>query len=521
MTWRRTHEGPEPVKSCLRWCAMVDPDILTAVSELDEEGLRAFIGNLSDVEAAAFLSILPQDKNAAQASPIKHACAVDQAFVSRPHLEYLSDRIAQAAHDVTQGISRRLIIQMPPRSGKTTLTTLHTPAWVLSQHPDWSIALTSHDGTLAAGWGRQIRRWAEDGHLPGVTIAADAGAVKEWETPQGGGVLSRSIRESFIGRGAKMLLIDDPHKDFADAHSEVSRDAVWDWWLSVAQTRLEPPSLVIVVLTRWHEDDLAGRLLSDDHEGDPADWEVLRFPALAESADTLGRSQGDPLLSPLLPDETPETALVRWAETRQAVGSYVWSAMYQQSPSPSKGTIFDVDWWHFYDDPPATFDRTLTSWDCAFKGTSTSDYVVGQRWGCKGADRYLLDQVRGRWSFTETLDHMRSFCQGTTENLVEDKANGTAVIDVLKREVPGMIPVNPTNSKEARARAVTPQIEAGNVHLPMSRPGSWVSEFLDECRAFPSGAHDDMVDAMTQALSRLTSAGGRPRVARATGRLPI
>lgn len=445
---------------------------------------------------------------------MEQALAMDSGFVERDHLRYLSDRFAQAVADVHNGQSRRLIIQMPPRSGKTTLATLHTPSWLLSQHPDWDIALTSHDGTLAAAWGRQIRRWVEDGMVPGVAVARDAGAVKEWETTEGGGVLSRSLRESFIGRGARVLLIDDPHKDFADAHSEVSRDAIWDWWLSVAQTRLEPPSLVVVIMTRWHEDDLVGRLLSSDHEGNPDEWEVIRFPAIAGKDDVLGRSPGSPLLSPLLPDETVDEAVDRWSQQRLNVGSYVWASMYQQDPAPSHGAIFDVNWWRYYDAPPEQFDRVITSWDCAFKGTTTSDYVVGQRWGCIGPDRYLLSQVRGRWSFTETLDQMRRFCTGTSENVVEDKANGTAVIDVLKREISGMIPINPTNSKEARARAVTPQIEAGNVYIPRPQPGSWAADLLDECRAFPSGSHDDMVDALTQALTRLRGSGVKPQVSR-------
>src|SRR5699024_4690631 len=141
------------------------------------------------------------------------------------------------------------------------------------------------------------------------------------------------------GRGARVLVIDDPHKDFVDAHSATFRAAIWDWWLAVAQTRLEPPSLVIVIMTRWHEDDLVGRLLSKEYEGDPAAWERIRLPALADTEnDPIGRELGEPLLSPLF-TETREQAVERWAETRTAVGEYVWSALYQQSPSPAKGAI--------------------------------------------------------------------------------------------------------------------------------------------------------------------------------------
>lgn len=462
-------------------------------------------------------------------TPLAMAHHLYEDFATRPHLELISETIAQAVEDVENGISRKLIIEMPPRSGKTTMATLSTSAWMLGRHPDWPIALVSHDGGLATSWGRQIRRWVDTGKLGNVRTARDAGAAGEWETTAGGKMLSISTRESFTGRGAKVLMIDDPHKDFIDAHSATMRQNVWDWWLSVALTRLEPPSLVIVTMTRWHEDDFVGRLLSPEREGDPADWTVIRLPAIAESSgDDLGRDPGEPLLSPLVV-ETKEQALARWAEVMRSVGSYVWAAMYLQRPAPEAGAIFNVSWWRYWTTQPhlATEDgriryvdfqamtsaRWIDSWDMAFKGTESSDYVVGQRWVRDGANRFLVDQVRGRWSFTATLAKVKAwvtagwFPNRVRQRLVEDKANGPAIMDILRDEIAGLKPVEPRGSKEARARSVTPEIESGNVYLPNPAEYPWVNEFLSEVRAFPTGAHDDQVDGMSQALDELHDTG--------------
>lgn len=448
-------------------------------------------------------------------SPIDLASYVDSAYVRRDHLVYLSERITKAVHDVEAGRSRYLMVTMPPRMGKSMMVSVQTPLWLLNRHPNWPIMLLSHSPDLAAGWGRQVRRIIEQHPTLHLELAKDAGSVTDWETKQGGGILSKSIRQSVTGRGARVMIIDDPVKDFADAHSKPARDFIWDWWQANSRTRLHPPSLVIVLATRWHEDDMLGRLLSPEYDGDTSQWEIINFPAIAEDDDVLGRAPGDPLLSPLIPDETREQALERWDDIKRAVGHYAFSALFQQHPTPSEGAIFQSDWWNYWTDGmlPDHWDRTLTSWDCAFKATTSSDYVVGQLWGVSGADRYLLKQVRARLTFTETLSTIRQFIanardlapDGVYEHLVEDKANGTAVIDTLRREIPGMLAVNPTNSKEARARSITPQIEAGNIYLPAH--ASWLPELVSEFAAFPNGTNDDMVDATTQALSRLQDAG--------------
>ena len=514
--------------------ASEDAELRALVAGLDDDEVAELVASLPPAAAEALLDLLGAAQGQFPVNPIAQAALVDMPFTERPHLTYLSDRIAQALKKVEQGENQRLIIEMPPRAGKTTLTTLLTPAWIMAQHPSWPIALTSHDGSLATSWGRTIRRWAEDGLIGGVRLSRDAGAASAWETTEGGKMLSISIRESFTGRGAKVLVIDDPHKDMAEAQSATLRSNIWDWWLSVAQTRLEPPYLVLVVATRWHEDDFIGRLLDPDKEGDPSQWEVIRLPALAEDADdVLGRSEGEPLLSALDPRETLQGALVRWSEVRQNVGEYVWAAMMQQRPAPAKGAIFDTGWWKFWTSNPQNatpdgqvvyFDphsagrsgKWLDSWDAAFKGNDDSDYVVGQRWVRLGPTRYLVAQKRSRLSFTQTIRAMEDWADPSSlygayvhQRLIEEKANGSAIIDVLKETLSGIKAITPAVGKDARARSVTPEIESGHVRLPYpGDPGNaWVLEYLSEFRAFPTGSHDDQVDASTQALEALRDPG--------------
>lgn len=471
-------------------------------------------------------------------TPVDQAVELEPTYRRRPHLEYLSDQIADAVRDVEGGKSRMLAVSMPPRAGKSYLISRYTPLWLLRRHPEWEIITASYDRQLTTEWARDIREIIEEHPELGIALKKDGGAGGRWETVEGGGMFATAVRGAMTGRGARVLLIDDPVKDFVEAHSARSRQQLWEWWLSVAQTRLMGPYLVIVVMTRWHEDDFVGRVLSTDYAGDPKDWTRIVLPALSEGpGDPLGRSEGEPLLAPTS-DEDAEHAMYRWNSVRSAVGEYTWSSMYQQRPAPASGAIFDSSKWKFWtnnptrarDDgsvvyvEPSTFvnGRWLDSWDCTFKGAdgASTDYVVGQRWVRNGPNRYLVAQQRGRWSFTQTIDRMRLWTDAAPsevnpaghlvhERLIEEKANGAAIIDVLKEHVSGIKPVNPTVGKEGRARAITPEIESGHVYLPHpdDEGNEWVNDLLGELRDFPHSAHDDMVDALTQALAGLRDPG--------------
>lgn len=502
-------------------------EIQEALDGLPDDYVQQILADIGSLTSAQTLAQIPP-------SPIEQARVLDAMFIARPHLVHLAARLAQAVADVEAGKDRRLLVSMPPRMGKSTLISLFLIVWILRKHPGWKIMLTSHGERLATTWGRQIRRIASSNTDLGIRLASDAGAASEWETIQGGGVVSRGLAGDMTGRGAKVMVIDDPHKGFVEVQSEVHRQMVWDTWVGTLQPRLEPPSLVIVVMTRWHDDDFAARLLSREWEGNPEDWEEIRLPAIAEEADPIGRLPGEPLLSPLLPDETQAEALARWEQVKQDVGTHAFAALYQQRPSRAKGTIFDPSWFRYWTldpsllpddgsdrvvllDPNELNGRWLDSWDCAFKDTSDSDYVVAQRWCKSGVQRYLLWQMRSRLSFSGTQDAMKgewadpNWRWGLRVNrrLVEDKANGTAVIDTLNRTVTGIHPVNPTNSKTSRAYAVTPECQAGNVVLPHpSMPGfEWVLDLLHELSNFPKASHDDQTDALSQALFDMSDLG--------------
>lgn len=469
------------------------------------------------------------------ASPLQQALELEEGYRAQPHLKYLSARLVQAVRDVERGKNRKLIVSMPPRAGKSTMTSLYAPLWMMRRHPEWKYVLTAHDGTLSGGWASEIRTFIEDNPSLGIALKYDSGARGRWKTVEGGSMYATSVGGSLTGRGARVLIIDDPISDFMAAHSPRIRENLWKWWLSVAYTRLESPSLVLVTMTRWHEDDFAGRLLSNEYEGDPKDWENIRLPALAEKNDILKRPVDAPLLSPLSDQTVPE-AIDHWNSIKTGVGSYTFAGMYQQRPAPQKGAIFDVGWWRYWttDASKATDDgrvvyldpgtlasgRWLDSWDTAFKGGEGADWVVGQRWVRHQANRYLIAQMRGRWTFTETIKQMETWARPDDqyaspwghhvhERLIEDKANGSAIIDTLKDKISGIKPRNPGVSKEARARAITPEIESGNVYLPHpTDPGNeWVTDLLSELRNFPHDTHDDQVDALTQALMDLRTGG--------------
>lgn len=469
-------------------------------------------------------------------SPLAQAREVDPGYRLRPHLAYLSSRLVRAVREVERGRNQQIIVSMPPRSGKSTLTSQYFPLWLMRRHPEWEFVMVSYAESLSVSWASNIRTLIEDRPELGVALKSDAGARGRWSTVENGSMFATGTGGPLTGRGAKVLIIDDPVADFASAHSPRIRDSIWNWWLAVAQTRLEPPFMVLVTMTRWHEDDFVGRLLSQEYEGDPKDWQYIRLSALAEDGDVLKRPLDAPLLSPII-EETEAEATMRWQQTKVSVGSYTFASMYQQRPAPAKGAIFDVGWWKYwttdgtkvtddgrvvYLEPETLTDaRWLDSWDMAFKGgESASSYVVAQRWVRHKANRFLIHQERGRWSFTQTLKKMKQwmltddqyaspFGHLVHQRLIEEKANGAAIIDVMRDKVAGIKPVNPSSSKVARAQAITPEVESGNVYLPHpSDPGNgWVSDLLSELRNFPNDQYDDQVDALTQALSELRDAG--------------
>lgn len=373
------------------------------------------------------------------------------------------------------------------------------PSYFLGKQPTRKVIAVSYGDSLARKFGRLNRQKIEEFGLAlwGIQVSQENASMTNWTIAgHPGGMISAGIGGPITGEGADLLIIDDPIKNRKEADSETYRNMVWDEWQNTLVTRLSPNGAVIILLTRWHEDDLPGRLRKNNPD---ERWEIVSLPAVAEEEDLLGRDAGEPLWPKHGFDK-------QWCDkTKTAVGSQGWTALYQQRPSPAEGETLKRNWWKFYRQIP-DFDEVIQSWDMTFKDKRDSDFVVGQVWGRRGADKYLLDQVRGRMNFPAALQAVRTLTAKwpqATAKLVEDKANGPAVIDTLKHQISGLIPVEPQGGKVARAQAVSPQVEAGNIYLPDPSIAPWVHDFIEECAAFPNGANDDQVDAMSQALLRL------------------
>lgn len=413
----------------------------------------------------------------------------------------------------------RLIWTMPPQEGKSQRISRTFPLWLLLHNPDLRIAIASYEFDIARRWGRAIRNDIQAHPELGLSIRRDTGAAHEWQLEGHlGGVITTGVMGALTGRPVDVLIIDDPVKGRAEADSETYREAVWSWWTESGSTRLTPGAPVILLMTRWHEDDLAGRLLASESA---EEWTHVNIPAVADhnddagETDPLGREPGDYLVS-----ARGRTA-AGWQRIRRQVGARAWGALYQGRPAPAEGGILKRAWWRYYTTARAVqrgdgtwhaigADEVILSVDCSFKDTKTSDWVVIQVWAKRGSRAWLLDQVRDRMDLPATLAAVRAVSAKWPQarrKVIEEKANGAGVIQVLRGELGGLVAENPTDSKEARASAVSPFIEAGDVELPDPKFAPWIGGFVEECSAFPNGSNDDQVDAMTQALGRLLMGG--------------
>lgn len=423
----------------------------------------------------------------------------------------------------------RLMVFCPPRHGKSELISRRLPAYYLGRNPDHRVIATSYSADLAIKMSRDTQR-IMDGQaytevFPHSTLnsqntkTTSKRAYKrtsdEFEiVGYDGGYKCAGIGGGITGQGANLAIIDDPIKDWKEAMSPQIKQGVMDWYESTLYTRLAPGGKIIIVLTRWADDDLAGRLLKAAEEDPEKDqWEVVSLPAMY--------TDDHEYLHPL---DNREEGQVLWPEwygekrmksIKSTLSTKIWESLFQQEPNPSGGNVFDVRWFNYYKETPV-FDYKVISWDCSFKKTEDSDYIAGTVWGVHGINRYLLWVVRKRASFTETIKEMCTLRARFPEAMwtcVEDKANGPAVVSTLQGKVKGLCTYTPTDGKEARAVAVTPVFESGNVWLPDPNyePNRFkypwtrtlLSKYIKEFKAFPGGKHDDMVDSTVQAMIKL------------------
>ena len=419
---------------------------------------------------------------------------------------------------MVRGETKRLMIFMPPRHGKTELVSRRLPAYILGVDPNASIISTSYGADLASRINRDVQRIIEDPEYrkifpetglwgKNIRSVADGSYLRNSDTFEVVGhkgiYRSTGIGGGITGMGANYAIIDDPIKNQEEANSKTYRDKVWDWYTSTLYTRLEKNASLLVTMTRWHEDDLAGRIL-EHSKGNGQDWRIINFPAIKE--DDLNPDDTRQLEEPLWPRKYDRKAL---DSIRATVGTRVWTSLYQQRPAPSEGEIVKRGWWKYYKVIPNNISGLILSADLTFKDGEKTDFAVFQIWGKVGADKYLLDQVRARMGFNDQLrvfDNLNAKWPGMIARYIEDAANGAALIDTLRAKIPGIIAVRPSGSKVARAEAISPQVEAGNIYLPDPSIAPWVNDYIEEWAMFPNGAHDDQVDATTQAISKMSTA---------------
>lgn len=491
--------------------------------------MAGLLHGLSDAEVALLVEGLPDsaivplgDAVTASLTTPKadlHALVreyVGDEYIRRPHTDVLIDALQLAVERADQGEDTKLIISMPPGSGKSVTSSVVFPLWLLLNRPDWEIGLISAEASLATKFSSDVRNAYDE-----MGVVDAEGGKTEWRVKgHTGGILARGIKGSIVGRRLRVAIIDDPIRHLADAYSETIRETAWQLWQGAIKTRMRPGSIVLSIATRWHDDDLNGRLIKQAGAG----WEQIIIPALAEEDDAIGRKPGDPLLS-VQQEETPGQAAARWDQTKTEVGSSVFNALYQQRPGDPMGTVFLMEWWRYYTELPEP-DQIITSWDLTFgtakgkktatatTGTGSGDWCVGQAWQRTGSRYFLLDQIRFRGGFTVQIAKMKAFIARfptAHAHVVEQAANGAAAIETLQAKIPGVVgePVTATSgSKVVRAQAVSPLMEAHQVELPSGR--GFVDDYLFELTAFPTGKHDDQVDATTQALKRLRASDVGP-----------
>lgn len=415
-------------------------------------------------------------------------------------------KIIDALEKVERGEIDRLIITLPPRHGKSLLASVMFPSWFLGRNPDKHIIASSYGAALAMTFGRQVRNYTVDrlhrAIFPACVPADDASAVNRFALVQGGSYNAVGSGGSITGRGADLLLIDDPIKDAESARSDSFRAGLKEWYQAVAYPRLQPGGAVVLIQTRWHQDDLAGWLLVENaSEG----WTVLNLPAVCEKdeAGTDGRKEGDALW----PSQYSIAMLDR---IKEAVGGATWAALYQGRPAAAEGAMFKRDWWRIAQQAPDKFERVVLSLDTAFKTGKTNDYSVGLTLGVSQSSYFVLDVWREKVEFPELQRKINILCERYRphEVLVEDQASGQSLIQALQRDT--RLPVKPikvSSDKISRASAILPLIEAGRVVLPAG--AEWVAQLVDECATFPNAAHDDVVDALSQALNHVAEIGAR------------
>jgi len=427
------------------------------------------------------------------------------------HLDFLSNKIR-----VLEDHPIFLIITMPPRHGKSELISHWTPIWFLKRWPYKHIILASYQAGFAAEWGGVVRNAIieHEARLE-IQLAGDTRSKSEWRIKgYGGGMLASGVMGPITGHGGDLLIIDDPIKSQKEALSLVYRESIKQWYRSTFRTRAQPNASIILLMTRWHEDDLAGYLVSESQKPEsdlPRDpWEVINLPALAEPGDPLGRPEGEALW----PEMYPRQSLL---QVREAIGPYWYSAEYQGYPRPEGGSIIKEAWFQYYSDQENPLvnesikvERCIQIWDTAFELDDASSRSACMTWVKAGQFFYVIDVWAKRVEFPDLIQaaKMKYAQWKPTHIYIEHKASGHSLVQQLRRDTSlPIIPVKAEQDKASRLNAVSGIVEAGRVKLPAQAP--WLSDFLYEICSFPAAKTDDIADCFAHGLMQMHPSLGR------------
>ena len=469
---------------------------------LDKEKLKNFDKLPADVRRQ-FSLLMNQYAEKKKQSTVKNDF---MAFVKHVWPDFVEGKhhkqVAKKFNDIAEGKVKRVIINMAPRHTKSEFASYLLPAWMVGRNPKLKIIQSTNTTELSVRFGRKAKALMDSQEYKEIfqtRLKEDSQAAGKWETQQGGEYYAAGVGSAITGRGADLLIIDDPHTE-QDAMNAQALDRTYEWYTSGPRQRLQPGGTIVIVMTRWNEKDLAGRLISAQKEPKADKWEVIEFPAIMPS--------GKPLW--------PEYWNLKDLEAVKAsIPLSKWNAQYMQNPTAEEGAIIKREWWNVWDNsepPPCSY--IIRSYDTAFSKNDRADYSAITTWGIftpvegEGDAIILLDAEKGRWDFPELKQKAYELSEVYDPDmiLIEQKASGTPLTQELRRMGVPVTPFTPSKGadKFARMNACAPVFESGMVWRP---DANFAEEVVEECASFPHGDHDDLADSMTQAILRFRQGG--------------
>jgi predicted phage terminase large subunit-like protein len=476
--------------------SLKDIETLINSGKLSESDMRVLEAQLIKLEKL-------KERELIHTKFIKFVEKVWPTFISGAHHK----RMAEAFERVAEGKCKRLIINMPPRHTKSEFASYLLPAWFLGKFPGKKVIQTSHTAELAVGFGRKVRNLVDSEvyheNFPELSLQADSKAAGRWNTSKGGDYFAIGVGGAVTGKGADLLIIDDPHSEQEAAMAAVNPevyDKVYEWYTSGPRQRLQPGGAIVVVMTRWAQRDLTGQVLKNAALRGENDWEVIEFPAILPSG------------NPLWPQFW---SIQELSALREELPNSKWQAQYQQNPIGNESAIVKRDWWQWWEgERPPQCEYILQTWDTAFEKNQRADYSAGTTWGVFTHEEdmtkhlILLDTYKKRVEWVELKrDVLAQYREWEPDGLlIEKKATGAPLIYELRSMGIPAQEFTPSKGQDkiARLNAVSDIIASGKVWVPRTR---WAEELVDEIAAFPSGEHDDLVDATTLALMRFRQGG--------------